>query len=506
MFFFYNNLKEARSLVADCYRGESAIKDAASRFGYLPPRRNEAEEEEKFRGDAKAFTEYRNRLSYATYENFFRATIDDIVGLMQRLAPTVAFDEADDANAPPEVVELNVYGNAQNDGFKGLKRRLNFDQTLYGRYGLLLDVVTDAEGLRPRFCISEYPALSILDGESEGGRVGASRLRWALLDESFLKFDPQTKRRDKIERWRVLGLDANGRYYQALLDGSASAKWTTFNFAEPETTADSVVYPAFKGKTLDFIPFTVCNVDRLGVENWQEPPFADVARVAIANYRVDSIYKRALWNFASPTLIVSNAKKLDGPVSLGGALFLESGTSESAGASLLETSGSGLAELREAKTEIKEALKFTSIRDLLAGAGANASERALALRADSGTATVAAIDLAGGRAMEEQIVFAYVWAGASFEDAARNVKFEPNTSYLGDDFELSSVVQLLTANSAGGSKLLSDRQLYRLIDKAAGGALDSFEDNEEQKIDEEGDAWRQGVAGQAAFDAATQYP
>lgn len=461
------------------------MKENPTRFLYLPPRRKELEEEIANQHDAKAFTEYRNRLSYATYENFFRATIDDIVGLMQRLAPTVAFDEADDANAPPEVVELNDYGNAQNDGFKGLKRRLNFDQTLYGRYGLLLDVVTDAEGLRPRFCISEYPAFSILDGESEGGRVGASRLRWALLDESFLAFDPETKQRKEVERWRVLGLDGNGRYYQALLDGAASHKWGRFVFESPETVADHVVYPAFKGKTLDFIPFTVCNVDRLGIENWQEPPFADVARIAVANYRVDSIYKRALWNFASPTLIVSNAKKLDGPVSLGGALFLESGTSESAGASLLETSGSGLAELREAKAEIKDALKFTSIRDLLAGAGANASERALALRADSGTATVAAIDQAGARALEEQIIFAYVWAGATFDEAAKNVKFEANTSYLGDDFELSSVVQLLTANSAGGSKLLSDRQLYKLIDKAAGGSLDSFEDNEAQKIDEE---------------------
>lgn len=495
MFTMYNGLRDVRTLVRDCYQGEEAVKRYAARFRYLPPRRNELDDEKKNENNPKEFTEYRNRLAYATYENFFRSTIDDIVGIMQRLPPSVAFDETDDANAAPEVVELAVYGNAQNDGFKGLKRRLNFDQALYGRYGLLLDVVTDAEGLRPRFCISEYSAFSILDGETENGRVGASRVRWALLDESFLAFDPTTKQRKQVERWRVLGLDANGRYYQALLDGDASKKWGRFDFANPETGADNVVYPSFKGKTLDFIPLTVCNVDRLGVDVWQAPPFADVARIAVANYRVDSIYKRALWNYASPTLVVSNAKELGGAVSLGGMLFLESGASERPEASLLETSGGGLAELREAKAEIKESLKFTSIRDLLGGAGANASERALALRADSGTATVAAIDLAGARAIEEQIVFATVWAGATFEDAAKRVKFEVETSYLGEDFQLSSVVQLMTANASSG-KLLSDKQLYRLIDKAAGGVLDSFEDNDAQKIDEEGDEWKQDATAE----------
>ncbi|MBQ2790334.1 MAG: hypothetical protein IJE97_11920 [Thermoguttaceae bacterium] len=45
--------------------------------------------------------------------------------------------------------------------------------------------------------------------------------------------------------------------------------------------ATRVVYPTFKGRTLDFVPFTCCNVDRLGLDVWQDPPTTELQAIVI---------------------------------------------------------------------------------------------------------------------------------------------------------------------------------------------------------------------------------
>lgn len=72
------------------------------------------------------------------------------------------------------------------------------------------------------------------------------------------------------------------------------------------------------GERLRFIPLTICNVDRLGIENWQSPPYLDVAQVAIGNYMIDSWYKMGLCHFATPTLVICNASRESDDVRLGG--------------------------------------------------------------------------------------------------------------------------------------------------------------------------------------------
>ena len=57
--------------------------------------------------------------------------------------------------------------------------------------------------------------------------------------------------------------------------------------------------------------------------------------------------------------------------------------------------------MRSAKEFGKSALKYSSIRDLLDGAGAGASGEAIKLRTASGTANIAAMDNAGALAIEE---------------------------------------------------------------------------------------------------------
>ena len=468
----YMKLTPHWDLVKDCYAGTSAIKDRRRSVFYLPPLRRERDEAELYDGISP---HYELRQAMASYENFFRPVIDDISGLMQTTEPTVKFGVASDEESPVEVCAIRWYGNRFNDGLAGLKSRLNHNQVLFGRYGLLLDIVTDHQGLNPQFSISEYPAKTILDGQTCGGR-----LVWALLDESTTVFNPETKTRDPLRRWRVLGLDAQGRYYQSILESDTATEfpdWLNFDLLNPPPQITT--YPHFKGQYLGFIPFTVCNVNRLGFDEWQTPPYEDVAQVALNNYQVDSIYKQALLNHATPTLVVSNAAKENTEIYLGGVIWAKGTGALPVDVKLLETSGEGIAEMREAKTAGKEALKYSSIRDLLDGAGANTTGEAIKLRTATGTAAIAAMDQAGARAIEEQLVFAAEWAGASHAEAMDRIEFTADTSYLENGIQLQSVISMLDLNDRTGT--LSRESLYRLLEKAAPGVLPTFEENEQQK-------------------------
>ncbi len=468
--------------VEDCYHGAERVKEGPNAEEYLPLQSLEREE---LRSGRVAFTEsrYAFRRKVASFENFFRPIVDDVVGLMQRNPAQARFGVASDEESAREVRELKDWGNRYNDGLPGLKSRVNFAQILYGRYGMLLDVAADANGLNPRFEIVEYDPRKILDGESDASEASAfSALRWVLLDESTRVFDRRSKTRRFAPRRRLLALDGSGRYYTALFEGAdPDAEWRAFDLDRP--VGANVVYPTFKGRALEFIPFTVCNVERLGFDAWSLPPYLDVARLAIENYVVDSWYKMGLYLHATPTLAVCNAARESNDVRLGGVVWPRSSGANPVTVSILETNGAGLAELRQAKGELKETLRYTSIRDLLDWSGANSSSDALRIRATSGTVAVASIDKTGARAIEEQLCFASRWAGATVEETCRRIYYEPDVSYVGAEFSMSAVVDLLKTN--GETRTLSNRNIYTFLQKAAPGALPSFEDNEKQKEEDE---------------------
>ena len=231
------------------------------------------------------------------------------------------------------------------------------------------------------------------------------------------------------------------------------------------------------------IPFTVCNVNRLGINEWQNPPFYDVVEAALKRYQLSSIYHLGLYRHASPTLVLANAKPRNEKFTLGGALLLEGGSSEvPASAHLLETSGAGFNEMRAAMEEAENVMRYVSLRSLLDGAGANSSGEAIAMRAASGTASIADIDTSGARAIEEQLVFAAIWAGASHQEAGERISYTADTSYLGSKFSLGEVTSFLVVN--GTQKVLSRQNQYAILEAIGPGVITNFEDNEIQLLQE----------------------
>lgn len=102
----------------------------------------------------------------------------------------------------------------------------------------------------------------------------------------------------------------------------------------------------------------------------------------------------------------------------------------------------------------------------------------------SGTAMIATIDQTGARAIEEQLIYASLWAGATVEQAGERINYKVDTSYLSTDFQLQSVVALLSANGQAdnGRPLLSKENIYSILSKSLPNTLTSYEDNESQKV------------------------
>lgn len=438
---------------------------------YLPPLDSEIRNGTVFK------QQWKNRFDLAHFKNIFKPVIDDAVGLMQKNPAKIEFEVNEDENlTPQEVKDIAVYGNVDNDGLNGLKRRLNRDQLLYGRAGLLLDVASE-NGFSPAFVIREYPANTILDGEIQTDARGRETLLWVLLAENGVYFDRKTKewKHDRL-RVRVLFLN-HGTYSTCVLEGGSAEvekQWRDFDF---DTPPPETVTPTFKGTTLDEIPFTVCNASRLGLNNWQLPPFYDVAIAAISRYQTNSIYKLGLYRHASPTVVVLNAEP-NKEITLGSMLTLQSEPNMPASVTILETTGSGLAEIRNALEDDESCLESVSLRTLLDGAGANSSGKAIEMRTASGTAVIASVDQCGALAIEEQLVYAAIWAGATREHAGERITFNADTSYLGADYTLAEVTNFITANAQ--TNVLSRTNTYSVLASKMPEVISSFEDNEIQ--------------------------
>ena len=456
--------------VGDCYKGVIAIKSPEKMDTYLPmfPKEEEL---------GSMSPQYKLRSWSADYDNIFKSAIMSMVGVMGKIPAKVDFGDA-----CQEVKDIDVWGTKYDDRLVGLKARLNHAQALYGRYGLLLDVLTDKNGQNPQFCIKEFPCYAILDGDTyKSSFDGKERLRWVKLDASKQVFNYETKQRELLRRYVILGLDENHKYYRAVLEGDdVKELWEGFNIFNPQ----GAVYPNFKGRYLNFIPFTVCNVDRLGIDEWQEPPFLDMAYSTVNAYNADSIYKQAMINHATPTLVTLNAKVPE-DMSLGGVMSIVGDEGVKADVRMMETNAGGLAELGRCAKAVKEEAMRRTIFGMLESVGANTSGTAITLRTAAGTATISEIDRAGARAIEEQLCYAAVWSGMTWEQAGENISYEVDTSYMASQGTVQEFVQLMGANMAMGKPFLSKRNLYAIAEKHHPKTLTSYEENELQ-IEEEG--------------------
>jgi hypothetical protein len=100
------------------------------------------------------------------------------------------------------------------------------------------------------------------------------------------------------------------------------------------------------------------------------------------------------------------------------------------------------------------------------------------LRTAAGTASIGAIDETGALAIEEQLIFASIWAGSTLKEAGDRISVKADTSYMSAKGTVQEFVSLLSSNAATGQAFLSKRNLYAIIESLYPNILTNFDDNE----------------------------
>jgi hypothetical protein len=471
----YQNLCFQWKMSRDCYDGFTAIKSRSNREIYVKPTAEQRKNHTNMR-------RYHDFIENAQFENFYKPTINEFVGLMNSRPATMEFGQAEEI-----LTDINYYGNANQDGLTGLKSRMNKEQCLKGRFGMLLEIVIVNEV--PQFSITEYHAEKILDGNTfKETPDSEEEIEWALLDESGQFFNLYTKRWESETRYRLIALDADGRYYTAVL---SEEDWEKFDIKFPslsqisEKFRNTLVYPQYRGQFCGFVPFTVVNASKLGIKNYENVPFLDLAHSTIKFFYLDCLLTQGLRFSSNPTLLIFNGEKKDElPLGAGVALWLNSNNRSNASptAQFLEVSGAGFSAIQQEKTAIKTYADSYSTRAILSDAGANASGIAIATRGESGSASISEIDRTGAKGIEEQLVFACRWAGIDEEIIKNEIKYEVDTKYISDQLSTSDIVVLLGAMEKG---VLTEMEVRQFIMSKSPKNIEFLDNDEFEKLRQE---------------------
>ncbi len=370
-----------------------------------------------------AYSGYKAR---SRFPDIISTAIKALVGLMHTKPPTIEL---------PTVMEPMIE-SATNDGegLEVLLRRINEDQLITGRIGLLLDVATGSQvGILPY--IATYDAESILnwdDGSFDSSLVLKS-LNFVALDEST--FERTTSFEWEFqEKQRILLLgeveanEATGVYRTGVFEDE-----TNFNEA-------AMVEPSLGGRTLDFIPFTFINAIDI-VPSPDRPPLLGLSDLALGIYRGEADYRQALFMQGQDTLVITGANDPDASHRTGAGAVLNLPTGGDA--KFIGVDSTGLSEMRQALENDK--IEATSRSGDMVDKASTESGDALRIRVVARTATLNQVAKTGAFGLEQCLKQAAIWIGANPDE----VKVTANLDFVNDELGGEELVKLITAKALG---------------------------------------------------------
>ncbi len=450
----------------DIFAGSDLVKELGDK--YLPKSRWHRN------GGADGKQDYDDYRSRAIFFNYLKDAIETSLGVLKKGEPTVKL--------PPQIAFLEKSATVYHDGLVALKGKLDAIIMLTGCAGLSLEVNNSGNGNadRPDFFINIWQPESIKDKNFDHDELtGESYATLVLLDESEMVFDKNTKRRVLDTKWRVMGLDADGRYYTSLMKPE---QYPDFDLDNPPVAPDQsnpqmgeAVYPLYRGDTFNRIPFTFVNATDLSGGHYEDPPLYDLVDLVLALYRGDADYRQTLHftasDFYKHTGCADPGKQRKLSVGAGGILHL--GAEEDI--AVVSSPGGGANLQREALLNLHAQCQ-QRIMTLL-DVGANQSGAALEIMQNSKSARIEPINQNTANAIAEQLRFAAEWTGLSREQAHKEVVFA--AAKIEDTSLVISQLQSLWHAIVAENYPLTRRDFHTLQRKANITQNDFEQNNEE---------------------------
>lgn len=482
--FFAKKWKRCR----DVYDGSDRIKEKSET--YLPKSRWHKN------GGKDGEQDYIDYKARAVFYSYMRDAVETVLGVLKKGEPTVKL--------PKQIAFMENAATIYHDGLTALKAKLDKVILITGCAGLQLEVNanTDSKLESPDFYINIWQPESIKDKVFEiDPATGESFARLVLLDESDFVFNKQTKARDYVYKWRILGLDARNEYYTALVKPE---QYADFDLDNPPVAADptkadfgEAVYPAYREKRLNRIPFTFVNATDLSGGHYDDPPLYDLVDLVLALYRGDADYRQTLHFTASDFYKHTGCndpgrqKKLY--IGAGSIINLQEGED----LNVVSSPGGG-ANLQLASLTQLHGMCQQRIMTML-DVGANQSGAALEIVQNSKTARIEPINQNTGNAIAEQLRYAAEWTGIEREKTYEEVTFKParieDTSLV-----VAQLIQLWHSMIAENYPLT--KRDFHALQRKANMTQNDFDQNEKEMEIENAQAEAQGMT----FGARTKNP
>ena len=436
-------MQEIWQLCEDCFKGEAAIKAKAEKYIYRP--------ESKRGNTTKAERAWQAYVSRGKFPHIPAKELKKSVGILSAGTPAITLE-----NKAESLLFLTDYATPMKDGINALFRRTVEQVLRYGRYCLLLEPDNDAER---GFHINEYGASKFLRAVP-CERNGESFAELIILDTSSIVWDKNTWADVFVPQITLLGLSGeaesdNRVYYQAVFTagGTEIAGYTKnglpqwrntdaygialldlverlkgFDFRNPDPSlCNDFKIPDKFGRTIDRIPFTVCNASSLNFAKYELPPLFYQCLLCLHALNADCAHQQALFITTDPIPVVKGIRDKNTDVNLSPDRTLNLGEGVDFGFVCAPTAG--LAMQAQNIQAILAQAKDSGV--FLAGSEAltNISGYALEIQRNSQTADLRIINDNCGNAIEEQLRWAGKWIGMSSEECATDIAFAPSRSF-----------------------------------------------------------------------------
>lgn len=433
-------IRESYEILRDSYEGEEVIKD--KRTKYLPATKSQILDGMQKATDI-GYKDYENYLSRAVFPDFIRDAIEIAIGLMHKKSPIFKL--------PKEMEYLLEKATPDGDNLETLLLKINCEQILMGRLGLLIDIDLAANK-------TNLPYIVLHKAEYIPNWNADPNLDIVVINESgpILQKESLTYKDEK--KYRVLGLDESGNYIQRIHEG------------DYRTAME--ISPTYLGKKLNEIPFEFINVkDNTAVID--RSPLLGLARLCLSIYKSEADYRYSLHMQGQDTLVVIGGSveeetgNEDGiRIGAGAMLDVESGGD----AKFIGVSADGIGEQRQALINDRDQARSKTVQ--LQGSLAtrdSESSGSRRMRLQSETANLTQIAEIGAIGLESVLKKQAIWMGLNPSD----VSVTANKEFADMTIDGQNLVQIVTAKTVGAP--ISWESIHRFM-MEKGLTKMSFED------------------------------
>lgn len=411
----------------DTYAGERLVKERGEKY-LMPTPGMTIDGMKPGQPGYASYDAYRSR---ALFHDFVREGVEYYIGLLHQKPPTIEL--------PSQLEKMRDDATILHETLEQLLRKINEQQLVVGRFGMMLDIPADPAPGQDTPYIATYLAEAITNWDiGSRDQIDVPELNLVVLDESNYQRVQGSFEWKWVQQYRVLTLgpagtnEETGAYKQGLFTGQAA----TFDESK-------LIAPNIKGQTLEHIPFVFVNAQDMLVST-DICPLMGLAKLALAIYRGEADYRQNLFMQGQDTLVIVGGKD-DDQVRTGAGSIIQLKATAGSDAKYIGVTSTGLSEQREALENDKTQARNKSGQLIDTRSKQKESGQAIQTRVAAQAATLNAIAKTGAAALEQILKAAAVWLKADPE----KVKVTANDEFTDQQLLAADLVQLQTAKTLG---------------------------------------------------------